>query len=318
MRKLVSIVVPIYNVASYLSQCLDSIYTQTYPNIEVILVNDGSTDNSLDICKEYAKKFGCTIIDKENGGLSSARNTGLQRCNGEYVYFLDSDDWISKDAIEVLVNLIEERDVDIVEMGIYWVYPEVTKVDASKKDYLFNRYEVLSAYLQQTKKLHSCVTNKIFKSHVFDELRFEEGKLHEDGYFMYQAMYKCERYFLTTYAGYYYRQNREGSIMSVAVKPRNLLDVTDLMEKRNEFFRDKKEDELAEMAEAYYYRTTLTNYITARTIIKDQELAIFFSDRLYAKKELIQKNRYLKIKRIKFFLFFNFNNIFERIYKIRS
>lgn len=314
MRKLVSIIVPIYNVAPYLPQCLDSVYNQSYPNIEVVLVNDGSTDNSLEVCKDYVQKFGGIIIDKENGGLSSARNAGLRECNGEYLFFLDSDDWISKDAIQVLVDLMEEKDADIVEMGIQWVYSQKKILDASKRNYLFNTNEVLSAYLQQTHKVHSNVSNKLFKKHIFNRLQFEEGKLHEDGFFMYQAMYRCKRYFLTTYAGYFYRQNREGSIMTVMVKPRNLLDVTELMEERNRFFREKQENKLAEMAEAYYYRTTLTNYVTACTIIKDKELAIFLKKRLYAARKLIQKNKYLKMKKLKFLLFFRLNPLFKYIY----
>lgn len=314
MENLVSIVVPVYNVESYLPKCLQSICEQTYKNMEVILVNDGSTDSSLQICRKYVETYGWSLVDKENGGLSSARNAGLKEAVGEYLFFLDSDDWLEKDAIEVLVCLLEEYNADIVEMGIYWVYPNLIRKDSSDKDYLLNTKEVLSAYLQQAKPIHSNVTNKLFKRYIFDNLQFEEGKLHEDGFFAYQAMYKSKKYCLTSYTGYYYRQNRAGSIMSVKVKPKNLLDVAELMELRNEFFRERDENQLAEMSEAYYYRTTLTNYITAKKILKDEKLSEFLEEKLYEQKAQIKKNKYLKIKKMKFFLFFYFRSIFKCMY----
>lgn len=111
-RPLVSVVVPIYNVEEYIEKCVDSILNQTYDNLEVILVNDGSTDNSRNIIDKYLTDNRCVIIDKVNGGLSSARNAGLKSAHGEYVYFIDSDDYIELHAVEMLVNKMIETSAD--------------------------------------------------------------------------------------------------------------------------------------------------------------------------------------------------------------
>lgn len=312
--KKVSVIVPIYNVENYLVQCLDSIRNQTYTNLEVILVNDGSTDGCLNICKQYVNELHWKLIDKKNGGLSSARNAGLKIATGDYIYFIDSDDWIKKNMIEVLVTLMEIKKVEIVECGICWVYDNEIKLDSSDEEYLMNRKEVISSYLLQSKKIHSTVCNKLYKKEIFKNITFEEGKLHEDGYFMYKALYNANNFYLTTYLGYYYRQNREGSIMSTVVKPKNIIDVTDLMYRRNNFFREKKENDLAKMSESYYYRTTLTNYITAVNIVKNDKLISKLNSILISNKKNIFSNKYLKVKKIKFLLFFYFRPVFNYIY----
>lgn len=118
-RKLVSIIVPIYNTEKYLKKCIDSILVQTYDNLEVILVNDGSSDDSLNICKKYESfDSRIRIIDKKNGGLSSARNAGLDVCKGDYITFVDSDDYLEKEAIELLVKAGNQYHADIVSMKL--------------------------------------------------------------------------------------------------------------------------------------------------------------------------------------------------------
>ena len=117
---LVSVIVPVYNVAPYLEQCLDSIVNQTYQNLEIILVDDGSTDESGAICDRYAEQDGrIQVVHKENGGLSSARNVGLDKMTGEWVLFVDSDDWIELNTLELLFEQKNEH-AEIVEFGIYF------------------------------------------------------------------------------------------------------------------------------------------------------------------------------------------------------
>lgn len=112
--ELITLVIPIYNIENYLGRCLDSVINQTYKDLEIILVNDGSTDNSLEICESYAKEDSrIKIINKNNGGLSSARNVGLDACKGDYVTFIDSDDWVSLDYIEILYKNIIDNNADI-------------------------------------------------------------------------------------------------------------------------------------------------------------------------------------------------------------
>ncbi len=114
MKPLISIIIPVYNVEQYLHRCVDSVLNQTYKNLEIILVNDGSPDNCPFICDEYAKKDKrIIVVHKENGGLSSARNAGLEIVQGEYISFIDSDDWIHENYIEILYKNLHEKKADI-------------------------------------------------------------------------------------------------------------------------------------------------------------------------------------------------------------
>lgn len=132
---LISIIVPVYNVEKYLSKCLDSLVNQTYKNIEIVCVDDGSTDSSGSICDEYAKKDArIKVIHKENGGLSDARNVGLETINGEYVMFIDSDDWIDKDTCDYCINTLKLYDVDL----ILWSYIREYKNNAKPKRLFMN------------------------------------------------------------------------------------------------------------------------------------------------------------------------------------
>ena len=114
-QELISVIIPVYNVEKYLRECIDSVLNQSYQNLEIILVDDGSTDSSGEICDEYEKQdIRIRVIHQKNQGLSGARNTGFQNANGEYVYFLDSDDWIVPEAIKCLVKRAEEESADVV------------------------------------------------------------------------------------------------------------------------------------------------------------------------------------------------------------
>ncbi len=313
-KKLVSLIIPVYNVEQYLKQCLESVKNQIYPNIEVILVNDGSTDNSLSICRYYAQENGWILVNQENSGLSAARNAGINQSTGEYIAFLDSDDWIEPDFIQNMIESVEKYDADIVESGIRWVYSDNIRVECISSDTVFTRKEALASYLLQTKPLHSAVWCKLYNRKIFKNLQFAVGRLHEDGFFTYRAMYNAESYVVLNYAGYNYRQNRTGSIMSASVKSKNIKDVTDMMEERISFFEEENELELAEMAAAYYYRTTLTNYVTAITRLHDQQLASELKRKLYENKLSIMKNKRLGNRKIKFIIFYYFPHIFSLKY----
>lgn len=315
MNKLVSLIIPVYNVERYIRKCLDSVENQDYTPLQVIIVNDGSTDGSRTICEQYVEKNnGWQLINQDNQGLSSARNSGLEYAKGDYIAFLDSDDWIDSISISTLVNASIQYDAEIVEMGVVWKYPLYEKVDAVNVDCVFNMHEAMEGYLLQTQPIHSCVWNKLYKKELFEKLRFAIGRLHEDGFFTYQAIYLCTKYVALNYAGYYYRQNREGSIMNAAVKPKNITDVMDMMEERMEFFRKKDEPKLYDMAAAYYYRTILTNYVTCIKIIDDINLANKLRDKLKRNRKSIFKNCYLGNRKLKFLVFFFAPRIFRIIY----
>lgn len=121
----ISVIVPVYNVAPYLKKCVDSIINQTFTDIEIILVDDGSTDESGTICDQYAQKDSrVKVIHKPNGGLSDARNSGLEVCSGEYIGFVDSDDWISPDMYETLIHFAVKEDLDVAMCGVLDIWPD--------------------------------------------------------------------------------------------------------------------------------------------------------------------------------------------------
>ena len=174
----VSIIVPIYNVEKYLSRCLDSLLVQNYQNIEVLCINDGTEDNSQQIVDIYVKDhphFFKSYI-KENGGLSDARNYGLKKAKGEYVMFVDGDDWLSADAVRLMIDKIAETGADVVSCGMEYVYD-----DGSPSTYLKEDFEAASPK-EKNKMIfiNNSACNKIFKKSLFDGYAFPKGMWYED------------------------------------------------------------------------------------------------------------------------------------------
>lgn len=185
---LVNIIIPVYNVQEYVTGCVSSVLAQTYTNIRVWLVDDGSTDNSLLICEKYAERDGrIKVIHKENGGQASARNLALDRieslgnAGGEYVTFVDSDDWVDSDYIEFLLKLINETDADAVQCGHYITYSTTHEVEKSKNHDVveLGRREALESVLRNG-AWDITVWNKLFHMSTFHGLRFPEGRFYED------------------------------------------------------------------------------------------------------------------------------------------
>lgn len=213
--KKVSIIIPIYNCEEYLHDCFESIVNQTYKKelIEVILINDGTKDNSVEICKEYKKKYQWIFIDrKENKGLSYTRNEGIEKSNGKYIIFLDSDDLLYKDAVENLVKTIEETNSDIVvsklnsfnSQGEYGYYSD--KYLKNKKTFT----------LSENKKITNCISvcGKIYNKEIMNKTRFIENVAHEDNYFTLKLFLNAKN--ITTLPIYtYYRRIREGENPSI-------------------------------------------------------------------------------------------------------
>ena len=220
MTEKITVIVPVYNVENYLEKCLDSLINQTYKNIEIIVINDGSTDNSGEICQEYAQKDNRIIyIEKENGGLSEARNVGLDKMTGSYVTFIDSDDWIEQDYIETLYKKIVEYQADIA-VGNYYSYNEDEETyyfHIYGDSYYEKVYDNISIfenlYESQEMKSFALISawGKLYKAKLFDYLRFDKGKLGEDGYFN-QKMYLSVNKVVYLNKGLYAYRQRSGSI----------------------------------------------------------------------------------------------------------
>lgn len=214
MKPLISVIVPIYNVEKYMKKCVDSIINQTYKNLEIILVDDGSPDNCPQICDEYAKQDSrIKVIHKENGGLSDARNAGMKIATGEYVSFIDSDDYISDDFVETLYTTMKTENSDIVECDIVKFEDGTTPV-IEKDNCEINSFSTekgLSLLIAEN-KFHQHVWNKLYKSEFGLKIPFEKGKLNEDEFWTYQIFGQAEKVTKINKSMYFYLQ-RSGSIM---------------------------------------------------------------------------------------------------------
>lgn len=210
---LISVIVPVYKVEDYLYRCVESIVNQSYKNLEIILVDDGSPDKCPQMCDEWIKKDSrIKVIHKDNGGLSDARNAGLDIASGEYISFVDSDDWISKNYIEKLYHSIIANNADISECNVYYAYGE--ELSAYNNDSAFfyeNNKSVMEAYIRDY-HIKTVVWNKLYSIDLLSSIRFEKGKLHEDEFFTYLVLSKVDRLAHINEYLYFYRQ-RSDSIM---------------------------------------------------------------------------------------------------------
>lgn len=210
---LVSIIVPIYKVEPYLRRCLDSIVNQTYTNLEVILVDDGSPDNCPQICDEYAvKDRRIVVIHKKNGGLSDARNAGLDICKGEYVSFVDSDDWVDEKYIEILLDLVIKENADIAIGENIQTKQVVQKQNIKSITKTYSHKEALFHLFSQNHLAFIVSWGKIYKRNLFSTLRFPIGKFHEDEFTTYLLFNKSKKISYTSIILYFYFQ-RPNSIM---------------------------------------------------------------------------------------------------------
>ena len=207
MQSLVSVIVPIYNVENYIEKCLQSILSQSYENLEVLLVDDGTKDNSIAVIEMLLDER-CRVLHKENGGLSSARNYGILHAHGDYIFFVDSDDWLEVDAIETLMKTLEKYDADIVQGSAKYCYPNLIQIDGFEEGFV---EDPLFEYFKQ-QNIKTYVWNKLYKHEVIKDIIFQEGYVNEDVIFTYQVMKKHPRVYNINHPIYNYIQ-RETSIV---------------------------------------------------------------------------------------------------------
>ncbi len=263
---LVSVIIPVYNVEKYLNRCVESVIKQTYKNIEIILINDGSTDGSLEVCRQLQKKYPMiVVVDKPNGGSSSARNAGIKASHGDYIAFLDSDDWVTSDCYEYMLRLLVANDADLTDVMIYQVRSEIDQIPTiNEKIEVYTGRDILEHYMyrgmseQNGAPYSAC--RKLYKRNLFqgDTSRFVEGTVNEDICFNYRVLSKCEKIVVSNQIKYFYFQN-DTSITNGAMKKKDLALLTvsrDLVKLAKES-DDFKIIELAKMKEARSYFSLL-------------------------------------------------------------
>lgn len=236
---LISIIVPVYNVEKYLNHCVDSILNQSLKDFELILVDDGSPDNCGKLCLDYAEKDSrIIIIHKMNGGLSDARNIGIKVASGDWIAFVDSDDYVDKDYLLLLYNAAVQNNADLSVCDFTPIYEDGTIIegwgnlpDVTLKDQadmirmIDSHWKIVPAW------------NKLYKVTLFENLEFAKGKLHEDEFFIHRVLAKCDRVSIISDTLYYYLQ-RNGSITSSKTM-KNKLDVLEANIQRYSFCKER-------------------------------------------------------------------------------
>lgn len=268
--KLISVIVPIYKVEKYLDKCVESIVGQTYRDIEIILVDDGSPDKCPEMCDEWAKKDGrIKVIHKENGGLSDARNAGLSIVKGEYISFVDSDDWISPCFLETMYQTMQNEDADIVECGVTYVDEQGNIIRIRKNSALQVSFDKIEALRQLVLEegVYQTVWNKLYKRDVIGDIKFEVGKYNEDDFWTYQVFDRVKKVTLIEESLYYYLQ-RGTSIMGAEYSLKRM-DGLEARFRRMEFLQ--KYDELAMFVKARIMYDCLYHFQAAVRYLRQTE-----------------------------------------------
>lgn len=212
---LISVIVPVFNVEKYLDRCIKSILNQTYTNIEILMIDDGSTDNSRCICENYAREYkNVYVYHQKNQGLASARNSGLDKCHGIYIGFVDSDDYIADDMYEYLYKILNDNNADCA--SIRYALTTKDKIDQEKKNYsienvaVYSGENILYQHLLEAMKTGShSVCRCMFKRSVLENIRFPLGLLNEDIPFKFEALVNVSKMVDSSLVKYYYYQKGE-------------------------------------------------------------------------------------------------------------
>ena len=302
---LVSVIVPIYNVEKYLKRCVDSIIKQTYKNIEIILVDDGSPDNCNRICDEYTQiDKRVKVIHKKNGGLSSARNAGLDISKGEYICFIDSDDWVSENFVEFLLKNIVKEKSDIITCETLDVKTEQETYEKSADEDLkiktyYKDYVIENMYSEEI-QLKPAVQNKMYKSYIFDSLRFREGMIHEDEEILIKILLKSHKITITNKKLYYYFLSTD-SIMRRKFNI-NRLNILDALEERIDILENTKYKKALMLTILRYYEQLNEMYflLKASDIEEKGQHLNKLKEKIRETKKMLKN--YTIIKKVKMFV----------------
>lgn len=253
---LISIIIPVYKVEKYLEKCIESVLKQTYTNLQIILVDDGSPDNCGKICDEYAKKDSrIEVIHKANGGLSDARNVGISKAKGRYIGFVDSDDYIKEDMYEILLNLIKKYDADVSICNLYDVI-DGNECIRNKENGIreYSRIDILKEILLD-KNIQSYAWNKLYKKELFDEIKYPIGKKYEDIGTTFYLFEKCNKIVVTSEPEYYYLKRADSLVNNVTES--TILDYTEIIIQRYLYIKQNIK-ELRKYNNYYLAKTLIT------------------------------------------------------------
>lgn len=318
---MISIIIPIYNVEKYLEKCLDSILNQTYKNLEIILIDDGSTDNSPNICNSYCEKDKrIKIIHKNNEGVSSARNKGIELSKGKYIVFIDSDDYVSNEHIEVLYDCIISNNVDLVISNLIDISEDgIILNNEEKESFLMNKDQCLKELLSEDNFYHLCCGN-IYRKDLLEKIRFNcKYRIAEDLDFLYRYIKQINSAYFLSKNTYYYLK-REGSATNSIYSEKwndelkicNFI-ISEMVELENNFHKYAKRKYIRlNINQAYRFKLNKNQTKILKNNIKIYKNEMFNS-KLFDNKEKLKIFLLLK----SYYLFKIVSNIKDKIIKYK-
>lgn len=320
-NELISVIIPVYGVEKYLNKCIQSILSQTYTNLEIILIDDGSPDNCPFICDQYARQdFRVKVIHKINEGLSSARNAGLDIASGQYITFIDSDDWISEDFIHTLYGALKSTNsqISVGNTQIVHVDASINETDLKRSESLqiFTSFEAVVNMYQHTKGLSLqfvTVWNNLYEARLFNTLRFPKGKNNEDEFVNYKLFFLANQIVYSSKKIYYYFI-RNDSIMRSEYSLSRLVKL-EALEERILFFDNIREKKLMNKSLYLYYHQLLYHLYMIKFTFPNEQLiyeSLQVKHNKLSREMLTNDGINLKEKLI-VFLFF----LFPKLYKYK-
>ena len=291
----VSIVIPVYNVEKYLERCLFSIVNQTYKEIEIILVNDGSKDNSGAICDQFVKKDSrAKVVHQENRGLSEARNTGLRNVTGDYVMFLDSDDWLEFDAIEFLLGQAISQNADMVVGGVFRTSNVVEHPKNTPVSYLLTQEEYAKRYFKiESQTIEYYVWNKLYRRRVVEGIEFPSGFFAEDVPTMFRYILNSQTIVVTDKIVYNYFINTSGLTAKFTSKHFDVLKGWDLV---CQYANESNNNRYKEWAQINRYRADLA-LLTEIALSSDyKNIRIVYKVQIKSMVDELKKNKKILLR----------------------
>lgn len=261
-KEKITVIVTVYNIRDYLPKAVDSILAQTYQNLEILLVDDGSTDGSGEICDAYAQKDPrVRVIHQPNGGAYSARNTGLSEAAGDYITYVDGDDWIDPGMYETLLSALKEQDADLAVCRYRWVYADRTVDLSTSMTAVLEGQELLAKYLEEDEKwqIQTAVWNKLFKRSILGELRFPKS-IYEDMYFTIRLLNQSRRSVYLDQAFYNYVCDRGSSTTNLGIQEKTFTDLIPNFYERSAWLREIGREDLALLQDYFLYKRLLIFY----------------------------------------------------------
>ncbi len=312
-NSLISVIVPVYNTKNYLVNCIESLLSQSYPNYEIILVDDGSTDGSSEICKSFEQKDNRIIyLKKENGGLSSARNFGVEHSNGKYICFVDSDDFVSKDYLKFLHKAIIENDSDIAFCNFQKFYDDLHFEESEYKFSIKSKKELMEQLTctgPKSNSIHIVVAwNKLIKKEIAEKITFPLKKWHEDEFYINRILENANKFVYVDANLYFYRQRNDSIVGSDNKSDIRHLDIIDAFEERISVYSRIADFSLYKKIICAYRNTIIIQYSNFKNLsvskkIKQKFLKSFF------------KYKSISLEQLKGYILFIINpNLYYKIY----